>query len=63
MTSDNEIEKAISEYFKRNPIDIEAIKQRYKDKNRIKLLDDSNAQNAYTLGVNNAKLYMTEVIE
>ena len=53
----DEIDQAVNDYFEQHPIDIEAIKNRYRDKYQCKILDDST-QEPYKLGVENAKFYI-----
>ena len=60
MSSGNELQDAIEQYFKQYPIDVEAIKIRYKEKNKIQIIDDT-VKVSYNLGVENAKLYMEGV--
>ena len=60
MPVGNELKDAIEQYFKQYPIDVEAIKIRYKEKNKIQIIDDT-VKDSYKLGVENAKLYMEGV--
>ena len=54
------IQTIVNEYFANNPIDVEQIKVNYKEKNKIKLMDDSTTY-AFSLGVNASKLYIEEL--
>ena len=60
MPVGNELQDAIEQYFKQYPIDVEATKTRYKEKNKIQIIDDT-VKDSYKLGVENAKLYMEGV--
>ena len=60
MPVGNELQDAIEKYFKQYPIDVEATKIRYKEKNKIQIIDDT-VKDSYKLGVENAKLYMEGV--
>ena len=60
MPVGNELQDAIAQYFKQYPIDVEATKIRYKEKNKIQIIDDT-VKDLYKLGVENAKLYMEGV--
>ena len=60
MDSNNELQDAIEQYFKQYPIDVEVTKIRYKEKNKIQIIDDT-VKDSYKLGVENAKLYMEGV--
>ena len=60
MPVGNELQDAIAQYFKQYPIDVEATKIRYKEKNKIQIIDDT-IKDLYKLGVENAKLYMEGV--
>ena len=60
MPVGNELQDAIEQYFKQYPIDVEAIKIRYKETNKIQIIDDT-VKDLYKLGVENAKLYMEGV--
>lgn len=60
MPVGNELQDAIEQYFKQYPIDVEAIKIRYKEKNKIQIIDDT-VKDSYKFGVENAKLYMEGV--
>lgn len=60
MSYNNELQDAIEQYFKQYPIDVEETKIRYKEKNKIQIIDDT-VKDSYKLGVENAKLYMEGV--
>lgn len=60
MPVGNELQDAIEQYFKQYPIDVEETKIRYKEKNKIQIIDDT-VKDLYKLGVENAKLYMEGV--
>ena len=60
MPVGNELQDAIEQYFKQYPIDVEVTKIRYKEKNKIQIIDDT-VKDSYKLGVENAKLYMEGV--
>ena len=60
MPVGNELQDAIEQYFKQYPIDVEETKIRYKEKNKIQIIDDT-VKDSYKLGVENAKLYMEGV--
>ena len=60
MPVGNELQDAIAQYFKQYPIDVEATKIRYKETNKIQIIDDT-VKDLYKLGVENAKLYMEGV--
>ena len=60
MPVGNELQDAIAQYFKQYPIDVEATKIRYKEKNKIQIIDDT-VKDSYKLGIENAKLYMEGV--
>lgn len=56
-----DIQTIVNEYFFRHRINIEKVKQNYKNSNKIKLIDDSTTK-AYTLGVDKAKLYIEQLM-
>ena len=56
-----DVQAIVNEYFLRHRINIEQVKKNYKNKNRIKLVDDSTTK-AYTLGVDDAKLYIEQLM-
>ena len=56
-----DIQAIVNEYFLRHRINIEQVKKNYKNNNKIKLIDDSTAK-AYTLGVDDAKLYIEQLM-
>ena len=60
MPVGNELQDAIAQYFKQYTIDVEATKIRYKEKNKIKIIEDT-VKDSYKLGVENTKLYMEGV--
>ena len=60
MPVGNELQDAIEQYFKQYPIDVEATKIRYKETNKIQIID-ATVKDLYKLGVENAKLYMEGV--
>lgn len=51
----------VNEYLDKHPINIAQIKQNYKNKNRIKLIDETTTD-AYTIGVDLAKLYVEKLM-
>lgn len=60
MESNNELYNAVVEYFKKHPIDVESIKESYKAKNRLKIVDGITNE-PYDLGIKKEKLYITKV--
>ena len=59
MESNNELYEAVVGYFDKRPIDIEAIKIRFKEANKFKIVDSSTNE-PYDLGIKNSEFYMTK---